>query len=74
MFLLSTKYFEDEFNAFFQCSLRGYIRQYLPTDLCVTKSLFDFYNILGQRGCNVTRKISNFIFHMLKKKRNSLTI
>ena len=26
MFLLSSKYFEDEFNAFFQCSLHGYIR------------------------------------------------
>ena len=45
----------------------------LPKDLCNSKSLFDFYNILGQSDCNVIRKISKSIFYMLKK-RNSITI
>ena len=35
-------------------------QQYLPKDLCYSKSLFDFNNILGQSDCNVIRKISNF--------------
>ena len=43
-------------------------QQYLPKDLCYSKSLFDFYNILGQSDCNVIRKISNFILYMLKIK------
>ena len=44
------------------------IRQhYIPNDLCNSKSPFDFYNTLGQHDCNVIRKISNFIFYMLKK-------
>ena len=38
-----------------------------------SKSLFDLYNILGQGDCNIIRKISNYIFYMLKK-RNSITI
>ena len=63
----STYYIEDEFHAFFQCSMYDDIRQqYLPKDLCNSKSLFDFYNILERRDCIVIRKISNFIFNMLK--------
>ena len=58
------------------CSMLDYTcirQQYLPKDLCISKSLFDFYNILRQSDCNVTRKISTFIFYMFKN-RNSITI
>ena len=70
----SAYYIEDKFHAFFQCSMYDDIRQqYLPKDLCNSKSLFDFYNILGQSDCNVIRKISNFIFYMLKKRKSITT-
>ena len=69
----SAYYIEDELHAFFQCRMYDDIRQqYLPKDLCNSKSLFNSYNILGHSDCNVIRKISNFIFYMLKK-RNSIT-
>ena len=43
-------------------------QQHLPKNLCNSKSLFDFYNILGQSDCNVIWQISNFIICMLKKE------
>ena len=61
---------EDEFHAFFQCSVYDDIKQqYLPAVLFNANSLLDLYNILGQGDCNVIRKILKvYIFYVEKKK------
>ena len=61
---------EDEFHAFFQCSLHDDIKQqYLPANLFNANSLLDLYNILGQCDCNVIRKnLIFYIFYVEKKK------
>ena len=60
--------FEITVNIILKMSFMHFFRL-----ICYSKSLFDLYNILGQRFCNVIRKISNYIFYMLKK-RNNITI
>ena len=65
---------EDEYHAFFKCSLYDDIRQrYLPSNLCNTKSLYEFYNILSHNDPNVIKHVSEFIFHMMKR-RNTLLL
>ena len=61
---------EDEFHAFFQCSLHDDIKQlYLPPDLFNANSLLDLYNILGKGDCNVIRKnLKVYILYVEKKK------
>ena len=63
---------EDEFHAFFQCSVYDDIKQqYLPADLFNANSLLDLYNILGQGDCNVIRKnLKVYILYVEKKKQS----
>ena len=62
---------EDEYHAFFNCSLYDDIRQnYISVNLYNSKSLYGFYTILSSSDDNVIKQISNFIFQIMQRRAN----
>ena len=62
-------FIEDEYHAFFDCPLYDGDRlNYLPLHLYNSKSLHEFFNILSLSDSNVINQVSNFIFHIMKRR------